>query len=319
MRSILITGSTGFLGRYITERFLESGCVVHIAIRASSNLWRFEGLENTQNLHYARIELGDLENWVNYLDENQVDTVIHLATYGSYPNQQDEQETIETNIFQSLRFLEACKNSKSVTRFVSAGSGSEYSQVNGHSHENSPIFAPNIYGRTKASFGLIGEEYCKKSNLSFVHFRFFTIYGPYEEPSRLIPRLIVFARDGKFPPLSNPNIARDFTYVEDVYNLMDIAINQKREVLGIFNVSSGRSTSLNDLVSIVSDVFGIPDSPIWGSFEMRSFDHPEWSGNNFEVIEKFGWRRKIEMGEGLKLMNEWIANSPLRTFYSIKR
>jgi dolichol-phosphate mannosyltransferase len=319
MSSVLITGSTGFIGRYITQRFLENGWHVYIAIRASSNLWRFEGFENTQNLHYVRIELGDMENWVNYLDENQVDTVIHLATYGSYPNQQDEQETIDTNIIQSLRFLEACKKSTYVTRFISAGSGSEYSQVNGHSHESSPIFAPNIYGRTKASFGLIGEEYCKNSKVSFVHFRFFTIYGPYEEPSRLIPRLIVFARDGKFPPLSNPNIARDFTYVEDVYDLMDIAVNQKREVLGIFNVSSGHSTSLNDLVNIVSDVFGIPASPNWGSYEMRSFDHPEWSGNNSEVIEKFGWKRKIEMSEGLNLMNEWIEISSLRAFYSIKR
>jgi nucleoside-diphosphate-sugar epimerase len=319
MRSVLITGATGFLGRYVTQRFLENGWNVHIALRASSNLWRFEGFESIQNLHYVSIELGDMENWVNYLDENQVDTVIHLATYGSYPDQQNEQKTIDTNIFQSLRFLEACKKSRYVTRFVSAGSGSEYSQVNGHSHEESPIFSPNIYGRTKASFGLIGEEYCKNSKLSFVHFRFFTIYGPFEEPSRLIPRLIVFARDGKFPPMSNPNIARDFTYVEDVYNLMDIAVSQKRDVLGIFNVSSGHSTSLNDLVNIVKDVFDILESPNWGSYEMRSFDHPEWSGNNSEVIEKFGWKRKIEMSEGLNLMNEWIEISSLRAFYSIKR
>jgi nucleoside-diphosphate-sugar epimerase len=131
--------------------------------------------------------------------------------------------------------------------------------------------------------------------------------------------LIVFARDGKFPPMSNPNIARDFTYVEDVYNLMDIAVNQKRDVLGIFNVSSGHSTSLNDLVNIVKDVFDIPDSPNWGSYEMRSFDHPEWSGNNSKVIEKFGWTRKIEMGEGLKLMNEWIENCSLGAFYSTKK
>lgn len=128
MSSVLITGSTGFIGRYTTQRFLENGWHVYIAVRASSNLWRFEGFENTQNLHYVRIELGDMENWVNYLDENQVDTVIHLATYGSYPNQQDEQETIDTNIIQSLRFLEACKKSKYVTRFISAGSGSEYSK-----------------------------------------------------------------------------------------------------------------------------------------------------------------------------------------------
>jgi nucleoside-diphosphate-sugar epimerase len=319
MNKILITGGTGFLGRYVASRYCELGWDVHLLLRNESRMWRFEDGINKDKLNFVKLSMSDTKGLKNYLNENRITIVLHLATYGSYPEQNNPQATLETNLYQSLNLLNACLESKYVSRFISAGSGSEYSTLNGHSLENSPLGSPNIYGRTKAAFGLIGEKICEDSALDFIHLRFFTIYGPYEDPNRVMPKLIACGKNGILPALSRPNIARDFIYIEDVFNILEVVSNVKNKCNGIYNISSGVSTSLEELVCLAIELFNIKETPNWGSYESRKFDDKQWSGDNTRARETFDWNLTTNLQEGMLTMSNWLDVNPLSSYYTKSR
>ncbi len=317
MHKILITGGTGFLGAYLAEKFAQSGTDVFLAVRSVSNYWRFEKLKLNSKISFVQIPLISLEEWRIFIAKEKIDTVIHLATYGSYPHQTDIDQTIQTNLYESINFLKACVESTTVTRFISAGSGSEYALNDRPSRETDNLNSPTIYGRTKSAFGLVAEKICENSNVYFLHLRFFTIYGPYENPSRIIPRLISHGLKNVLPKLSNPKNARDFIFIEDVHNLIVKAMNENRSTTGTFNISSGKSLDLISLVGIVKKMFEISQEPEWDSFPSRSFDHPSWSGDNSQLIERFHWKPEIDIEEGLQIFTDWIENGPLSKDYSL--
>jgi dolichol-phosphate mannosyltransferase len=203
-----------------------------------------------------------------------------------------------------------------VKRFISAGSGSEYSTLNGHSKENSPLDSPNIYGRTKAAFGLIGEKICEDSRLEFVHLRFFTIFGPYEDPNRIMPKLVACAKNGTLPALSRPNIARDFIYIEDVFKILEKASIESNIYNGIYNVSSGVSTTLEELVLLTIEIFKLEETPNWGSFESRKFDDKLWSGDNSKARRTFDWNLTTNLKDGMLAMSNWLDVNPLSKYYA---
>ena len=315
MGSILITGGTGFIGAYLTQHLAQSNHKVFLATRAQSKIWRFEVINMDSSIEFVQISFKDKQAWKEFILKNRISTVIHLATFGSYPNQIDLNQTVQTNLYESLSFLEACIESNLVTRFISAGSGSEYSLSNQILNEESPLRSPTIYGRTKAAFGLLAEEICKETQVSFCHLRLFTIYGPFEEPSRIIPSLVLKGMKGSLPKLSNPNNSRDFTYVGDLYNLICKAIEAKRAVKGIYNVSSAISVNLAELVAISSQVFSINVQPIWDEFPSRNFDNKVWAGSNEKAKVQFGWSPQISLEEGMLLFQRWIKTVRFKSHY----
>lgn len=317
MDKILITGGTGFLGSFLAEKFAQNGAEVVLAVRSVSNYWRFKNLNLNLKISFVQIPFFSGEEWRDFISKQKIKTVIHLATYGSYPDQNDKAQTVETNLYESLSFLRACIESNTVTRFISAGSGSEYALNDQPSKETDDLSSPTIYGRTKSAFGLIAEKLCEDSPITFLHLRFFTIYGPYESPSRIIPRLIVHGLNNVLPNLSNPKNARDFIFVEDVYNLVVKTINECRNIVGTFNVSSGKSIDLISLVDIVKKMFEISQEAEWGTFPSRSFDHFSWSGDNSLVSNHFDWKPEIGIEEGMGIFANWIKDGPLAAEYSL--
>ena len=317
MDKILITGGTGFLGSFLAEKFAQNGAEVVLAVRSVSNYWRFKNLNLNLKISFVQIPFSSAGEWRDFISKQKIKTVIHLATYGSYPDQTDKAQTIETNLYESLSFLRACIESNTVTRFISAGSGSEYALNDQPSKETDDLSSPTIYGRTKSAFGLIAEKLCEDSLITFLHLRFFTIYGPYESPSRIIPRLIIHGQNNVLPNLSNPKNARDFIFVEDVYNLIVKTVNECRNIAGTFNVSSGESIDLISLVEIVKKMFEISQEAEWETYPSRSFDHFSWSGDNSRVFNHFDWKPEIGIEEGMGIFASWIKDGPLAAEYSL--
>ena len=83
-----------------------------------------------------------------------------------------------------------------------------------------------------------------------VTFRLFSVYGPYEEPSRLVPTIIRRCLQGEALHMASPQTARDFIFVEDV---LDAYLNIERLMTvaaGIFNIGTGRQTILKEMTEM---------------------------------------------------------------------
>jgi len=317
--NILITGSTGHIGTYFYQKLVQDGFFTIASTRSESNYWR-HNLLKLFSIKIVCIDLFAESEWIKYLRENDITCIIHLATYGSYSTQRNVEQTIKTNVFDSIIFLKACLSYGNIKLFISAGTGAEYSTMNERSKESDFLKPATIYGATKHAFNFLAQTIIPSdSKMKFYHLRLFTIYGPWEEPTRLIPKLLVNASEGKLPPLSNPLISKDYVYIEDLYQLILRLIDDCTNIPnGTYNVSSGKATSINRIVDIIIKNKNLLTQPVWGTFETRSFDSNKWTGNPDRAYQLTGWKAMTSIEDGLLLFDKWFKQTNILITYKNK-
>ncbi|MGK7925063.1 MAG: NAD-dependent epimerase/dehydratase family protein [Spirulina sp.] len=303
MSRILITGGTGFVGANLARRLLQQEHEVHLFVRPNYKSWRIKEIKSDLRLHTIHLE--DEETVTKWIDRIKPDRIFHLAVHGAYSYQNDLKQIINTNIIGTVNLLQACiKTGFEV--FVNTGSSSEYGYKDYPPSENEWLDPNSYYAVTKASATLFCRYTAQSQNLRIPTLRLYSVYGPYEEPTRLMPTLIERGLKGEFPPLVNPKIARDYVYIDDVIEAYLLAAMMNTAELGaVFNVGTGIQTTLRDVVEIARRVLKINAKPQWGSMPDRQWDTTVWVADNRKIQEELGWTPVYTFEQGFQEMVNW--------------
>jgi nucleoside-diphosphate-sugar epimerase len=157
----------------------------------------------------------------------------------------------------------------------------------------------------------MGVAAAHKSNVRVRTLRLYSAYGPFEDPRRLLPSLIVHGRRGVFPRLVNPQTARDFVYVDDVVDAcLRAARHVEGEVGAIYNVGTGVQTTIAEAVDVARRVLQIPGEPQWGSMAPRVWDTDTWVADLRKIRSELGWEPRYTFEHGFRQMTAWFDEHP---------
>jgi nucleoside-diphosphate-sugar epimerase len=304
LKRVLVTGATGFVGANLARRLLADGCEVHLLVRAESNLWRLEDIQGDVQLH--AVDLQDSEALTQTIEAIRADTIFHLAVYGAYPFQTDVNTILQTNIIGTANLVQACAK-VDFESFVNTGSSSEYGFKKIPPSETEWVEPNSYYAVTKVSSTLYCSYTSKVLQRPITTLRLYSVFGPYEEPSRLMPQLIQHGLQGTLPPLVSPDTARDFVYVDDVSEAyIQAAIHPNIELGEVFNVGSGIQRSLREVVEVAREILDIPQEPEWGSMQGRIWDSSVWVADISRIRARLGWEPRTDFRSGFTQMTEWF-------------
>ena len=236
--------------------------------------------------------------------------IYNLAAYGAYSSQTDVDRIYRVN-FESVRYLlDEVSQLSGFLGFVQAGTSSEYGLNCSAPSEDAPTRPDSHYAVAKQAATALTQFYALKHDVPAWVFRLYSVYGPYEDTSRLILKLLIHASKGSLPPLVDPQISRDFIYLEDVCRAFESIIEQKDRVKKgeIYNIGSGTKTTLGDLIQMTCEAFQLSTKPSWGSMDARRWDHPEWYSNSSKASKELNWHPKIPLIEGLNMTMKWIRD-----------
>jgi nucleoside-diphosphate-sugar epimerase len=198
-----------------------------------------------------------------------------------------------------------------VQAFVNAGSSSEYG-LKTHAPSEDEWLQPNsLYAVTKAT-GTHLTGLAAAQGLSAVTLRLYSIYGPWEEPGRLVPALVREAARGRLPPLVDPQTARDFVYVEDCCDAL-LRAAQRGAPGGpgaTLNLGSGKQTRLDELVELARRSLGVTALPVWGTMDQRDWDTNVWISDPRAASEHLGWKASTGLADGLTRTAAWLQARP---------
>jgi nucleoside-diphosphate-sugar epimerase len=311
MKRVIVTGATGFVGSNLARRLLRDGQEVHLLVRPGHSSWRIDDIRREVRLHEVALE--DAEAVAGAVGRIRPDWIFHLAAHGAYSSQTDLRQMIQTNLVGTINLVEACL-STGFEAFVNTGSSSEYGfKDHAPSEDESP--EPNShYAVTKAAATLFCRYTARSRALHLPTLRLYSVYGPYEEPARLIPRLITHGLKGELPPLVNPAVARDYVYVDDVTEAYLLAATARGELEpgAVYNVGTGVQTSLAEAVETARRVLSIKREPRWASMPEREWDTNIWVADNRKIKDALGWQPQYSFEEGFRLTVEWLRASPAR-------
>jgi GDP-4-dehydro-6-deoxy-D-mannose reductase len=227
--------------------------------------------------------------------------VFHLAALASVGRSwADPAETLIANLEMTLNLLEAVRLEAPAARVLIASSGEVYGPPERLPLlEESPLRPQNPYAVSKAACDLLAGQYADAHGLAIVRTRAFNHAGPGQSDEYVVGTLTrqVAAAEaaGEEEALlrtGNPDSARDFTDVRDVVRAYVAAAELSA---GVYNVCSGRITSLRELIELVRAAARVPVRHEVDPERVRAHDVPEISGSAERLRAATAWRPEIPL------------------------
>jgi polyisoprenyl-phosphate glycosyltransferase len=299
---VLVLGASGFIGANLLRTLLEHradafGTYFH------TPAWRLEGLPSPNLIQTDLLIDSNLDALFARVKPK---TVFNCVAYGAYSFETDSTLILQTN-FNLTEKLVRRLASLDVAAYVHAGSSSEYGDNASAPAENAPVLPNSDYAVSKAACANLLYYYGRKKGLPCANLRLYSIYGPLEDSSRLVPNVVRMGLEGKYPDLVDPDVSRDFVYVADACEaFLDTALNLKSTHYGdSFNVGSGQKTTIADVARAGAAIFHIKEEPRFQSMPNRKWDLAGWFADNRKAREVLGWSPRTTFAEGLSATARW--------------
>lgn len=303
---VLVTGATGFVGACLTRKLLELGHEMHVFVRTESNKWRIADI--VQKLIIHSVDLCDAQDVERAVIAIKPECILHLATYGGFSFQQKVETIYAANLLGTINLVHACEKT-GFKCFINTGSSSEYG-LKLQSMKESDLLEPlGDYAVSKAAATLYCRSEALQKNLPIISLRVFSPYGPWDDPKRMIPYVISSLLDGMAPSLSNPVSVRDYIFIDDVVDAYLAVIGATIVPGAIYNVGSGRQTSIGDVVSKIASAVGNGVSPVWGAREIQRTEPDNWVADIIALKSHCNWRPTVSLENGLQRTIEWMKEN----------
>lgn len=301
---ILVTGASGFVGANLFKKLYDVRDDVYAIVHGDKG-WRLRDVHDEQTIE---VDLNDYVMTRHLIDSSAPQTVFHCAAYGAYSFEDDATLIYQTN-FQSAVNLVDRLASRPFTAFISAGSSSEYG-TNCTAPPEDSLCQPNSpYAVSKVAIANYLHYMGKQRSFPTVNLRLYSVYGPLEDTSRLLPTLLREASAGRLPPLVDARTSRDFVYIDDVCEAFVLAAIRMHPGLHgeHLNIGTGVKTTIGELVELTRETFHVEAEPQFSTMAGRDWDTPDWYADPRKARREIGWTAQTSLKDGLVSMSKWVG------------
>ncbi|PEE40655.1 GDP-mannose 4,6-dehydratase [Bacillus pseudomycoides] len=305
----LITGITGFVGRYLQSTLIAEGAEVFGTSR-QSNLCK-----NTYQL-----DLQKKNEIVSLLKKISPTHIFHLAGISNVKDSwSNVSKTIKANTIATINLLEAVKKLNKEIRVITIGSSEEYGKVTLSNHskisETTLLNPLSPYGISKATISMLAkQQYYKGLGLNVIHVRPFNHIGPGQKLGFVTSDFahqiaLINNNNSNYNKIKVGNLEsfRDFTDVRDIVRAYYM-IALKGCSGEIYNVCSGTSTSIQEILNILLSFSNKKINIETDPDKMRPSDIPYFIGDYIKLKNLTGWEPKISINQSLQdIYQYWLS------------
>lgn len=303
MKSIIVTGVSGFLGRYVARHYSELGWCV-IGIDGSSR----ENAPMADINEYYPIKLPN-SAFSDILKKHAPDAFIHCAGRASVGQSLlDPSPDYYGNTVLTFEMLNEIRLNAPECRFVLLSSAAVYGDPVSLPVSETQLAAPiSPYGYHKMQCEQLCEEFSKLYNLPTACARIFSAYGPGLRRQVIWDMCTRLLSSGTLVLHGSGNESRDFIHALDIANALSIIVDNSPMKGDIYNVASGREVTINELANIVIKALGANVKPNFDN-HVRKGDPLNWKAD-ISKIEKLGFRPNVQLDEGVIKFAQWCKMS----------
>ena len=292
LKKILITGHTGFIGTNLIKKLNN-----YELIGISKNILK--------NLDIIQIKK-DIRNITTKDIPSDLYCIIHLAAMSHVEScHNNPKACFEMNVQGTQNLLEISRNSN--PKFIYPSTGHVYGIPQKHTiSESHPKNPTSIYAGSKLAGEIICESYSHAYKMDLSIVRLFSVYGLHEPNYKVTSEIISQLLNKNPISLGNLYPKRDFVYVSDVVDAIELILKQSRG-FNVYNIGYEKSYSILDLCNILKKITGQKNQIISTKLQSRKQEIDEVISNSSK-IKKLGWKPKTNIIRGLELTLDWYRS-----------
>jgi GDP-L-fucose synthase len=287
VQNTLITGARGFIGKNLVEYLTKSHNDKYSLFCP----------------YHSELELLDAEKVVEFIDNNNIDVIIHCATVGgSRKTGYDAGRTdiVSKNLRMFFNLVRALKPEK---RMIFLGSGAEYDMRHYKPRMNEDYFDTYVpvddYGFSK----YVCSKYMMNSE-KMVNLRLFGVFGKYEDYEYKFISNAIVKNLLELPIVINQNVYFDYLYINDLVKIIEYFINYKVKNK-FYNVTTGRTIDLLTIANTINQIAEKPSKIIINKQGLNT----EYSGDNTKLLEELRGFNFTPFDEALEELYLWYKNN----------
>jgi UDP-glucuronate 4-epimerase len=318
MKTIIVSGGCGFIGSHLIDRLLAEGNRV-ICFDSFDNLYdpalKFKNVEphiNNPNFRLISGSVTESESMEKAFSVWGIDAVVHLAALaGVRPSVQSPGLHFRVNVLGTVNMLELCRKN-GVEKIVIASSSSVYGNNASIPFKESDASDRPLcpYAASKKACEEIGFTYHWLHKMDVACIRPFTVYGPRQRIDMAIPLFVRSIYEGKEITLHSPEkVSRDFTYVDDVVSGI-MAILGRNHGFEVYNIGSGQSVNLNELLAHIERATGLKAKVKIG--ELGNGEADRTLADISKARKYLGYDPQFTVERGLVEYVKWFNDQDLR-------
>jgi dTDP-glucose 4,6-dehydratase len=325
--NLLVTGGCGFIGtnfiRYLLNEPDFTGRIINAdQLTYAGNPENLTDIEQTfpNRYTFVQADICDKEKMAGIFDDHDIDTVCHFAAESHVDRSiVSPDDFIKTNIMGTFNLLEIARNRKNrLSRFHHISTDEVYGSLgkDGYFLETTPYQPSSPYSASKASSDHLVRAYHTTYNLPVTLSNCSNNYGPYQFPEKLIPLMILNAREGKaLPVYGDGKNVRDWLYVDDHCSAIWEIIKHGREG-ETYNIGGDCELENIKLVEMICDAIdNKTDNSDWNCRELITFvkDRPghdqRYAIDATKIKTELGWEPKTPIETGILSTINWYLEN----------
>jgi nucleoside-diphosphate-sugar epimerase len=291
---VLLTGASGFIGRHTAQKLTRDGHQVHAVGRGPAS--GFSG----ERWHTVDLLDGGATAATALVDEVKPELLVHLAWYATHGKLWTSPENVRW-VESSLALLRAFADAGG-RRAVIAGTCAEYDWSHERLDEDAALRPATLYGASKHGLHTVARAFCEQAHVELAWGRVFFLYGPDEDPRRLVASVVLELLRGEPARTTAGTQRRDFMHAADAGAAF--AALAESEVVGAVNIASGRAIALRDLAAEIAARIDRAELQL-GAIAMPDGDPPALLTSARRLREEVGFEPQIELDEGIEEVIEW--------------
>ena len=315
-KKILVTGSCGFIGFHLSMRLIELEYEV-LGVDCMNDYYdpkikqkRNEILTRKLNYKFVKIDISNFDEINNFVKENEPEVIIHLAAQAGVRYSLTNPWVYESaNNLGTMNIFESSKLNK-VKRVLFASSSSVYGgntklPFSENDKTDNPI---SLYAASKKSNEVLAHSYHHLYGIETAGLRIFTAYGSYGRPDLALFKFCKnILLDKPIDVYNNGDMARDFTYIDDIVSGIIETLNKEELKYEVYNLGGDNPVKLMKFIELIEK--NLNRKAKMNFLPMQKGDCKETYADISKAKAEIGYEPKTKIEEGVKIFCRWFEEN----------
>jgi polyisoprenyl-phosphate glycosyltransferase len=293
------------IGSHLCQALLSRGIDVIATTRGNNRPIRLRHLSDAIGI--VQLDITKPDQCHDTVGTTRPQIIFNLASTTFNPPPRNISDHMSVNFVGMCNLMDSLREFPE-SKLVFAGSAAAYGSGDNLS-ELCPDIPENQLGVSKACASVLVRASAKVYDTHALELRFFTPFGAFESPHRLIPAVIIAALTQRPLSLSEGRQQRDYVYIDDAVEALMMTMDKGVGPGTILNISSGQGRSIRSVANTIQDIMGIEIPLRWGEVPTRADEIWNLSGPFDKASSAMGWIPSTSFHDGLGATIDWYRSN----------